>query len=90
MDEQLSDAEMLARLEVGLRWMPKLRREIFLAIRLDDMSYPEIAERTGITVGEVERQFAKGLLQLHDALHGRLPVPLWRRLLRWIIGSSRR
>lgn len=53
--------EALRRLERALLKLPGLQREIFLAVRLDDMSYAEIAERTGLTVKQVERQFAKSL-----------------------------
>ncbi|MEI9852023.1 MAG: sigma factor-like helix-turn-helix DNA-binding protein [Sphingomonas sp.] len=84
MSKELSEAEIMERLEIGLRRMPKLRREIFLAIRLDDMSYAEIAERTGLSVKQVERHFARSMLTLHDAIEGRPPVPLWKRVMRWI------
>jgi RNA polymerase sigma factor (sigma-70 family) len=55
------DPEALRRLERALLRLPRLQREIFLAVRLDDMSYADIAERTGLTVKQVERQFAKSL-----------------------------
>jgi RNA polymerase sigma factor (sigma-70 family) len=90
MREKLTDAEIIARLDIGLRRMPRMQREIFLAARLDDMSYPEIAERTGLSVRQVEEQLAKGLLQLGDALEGRAPVAWWRRLYQWIIAKARR
>lgn len=85
MREQLTDAEIIARLEIALSRMPRMRREIFLAIRLDDMGYPEIAQRTGLSVSQVERQFAEGLLQLDEALNGRAPVSRRRRLYRWFV-----
>ena len=84
MREDLTDAEMLARLERAVRRMPKLQREIFLAIRLDDLSYPEIAERTGVSAREVERQFADSLLCIHHALEAPRREPIWKRLFRWI------
>ena len=89
MREQLTDAEIIARLDRALRRMPRIRREIFLAVRLDDMSYPEIAERTGLSVRQVEQQFAKGFMQLDAALRGRAPMSRWRRLFRWISGKGR-
>jgi RNA polymerase sigma-70 factor (ECF subfamily) len=61
MSENLTEAEIIERLETGVQRMPKLRREIFLAIRLDDLSYAEIAERTGLSVKEVEWHFAESL-----------------------------
>lgn len=82
MNENLTQAEIIERLEAGLQRMPKLQREIFLAIRLDDLSYTEIAERTGLSLRQVEWHFAEGLFTLHQALDGRLWVPRWRRILR--------
>ena len=38
MSENRTDAETIARLEIGLRRMPRIRRKIFLAIRLDDLA----------------------------------------------------
>ena len=58
------DPATLKRLERAVRKLPRLRREIFLAARLDDMDYVEIAERTGITVREVERHIARALLSI--------------------------
>ncbi|TPG15799.1 sigma-70 family RNA polymerase sigma factor [Sphingomonas koreensis] len=55
------DPAMMARLEDAARRMPRFQREIFLAVRLDDYSYAEIAERTGITPKQVERLFAQAL-----------------------------
>ncbi|WP_082006610.1 sigma factor-like helix-turn-helix DNA-binding protein [Sphingomonas sp. ERG5] len=84
MREELSDAETIARLERALRRMPKLQREIFLAIRFDNLAYPEIAERTGLSVRQVERHFAKSLRHIVDARGGRARGAIWRRLFRWI------
>ena len=53
--------EHLARLERAVRSLPRIDREIFLARRLDDMSYAEIAERTGLTVKQVERSMTRAL-----------------------------
>lgn len=84
MSENLTEAEIIEKLEAGLQRMPKLRREIFLAIRLDDLSYAEIAERTGLSVKQVERHFARSLVALLEAFEGRPPTPWWKHLLRWI------
>jgi RNA polymerase sigma factor (sigma-70 family) len=84
MSENLTEAEIIERLEAGLQRMPNLRREIFLAIRLDDLSYAEIAERTGLTAKQVERHFARSMITLLEAFDGRSPVPWWKRILRRI------
>jgi len=68
------DPELLARLETALLSMPKLRREIFLAVRLDAMTYGQIAKVTGLSVKAVERQFARALCHLDYHLrHGEAP-----------------
>jgi RNA polymerase sigma-70 factor (ECF subfamily) len=52
------DGDLPRRLEEAVAVMPRKQREIFLAHRLDDMSYAEIASRTGLSVRQVERQMA--------------------------------
>lgn len=85
MPEQ-SDAAIIKRMETVLRRMPRARREIYLASRLDAMPYTEIAERTGLDVEQVERHIARALLALDAAIDGRVPVPWWRRLVGRFIG----
>jgi RNA polymerase sigma factor (sigma-70 family) len=84
MSENLTEAEIVERLEAGLQRMPKLRRKIFLAIRLDDLSYVEIAAHTGLSVEQVERHFARGMVTLLEAVDGCPPAPWWKRILRRI------
>jgi len=69
-DEDPADAETIERLEHGLRGMSHRQQEIFLSIRLDDMSYAEIAERTGLGADQVQRHFAEALVILSNALAG--------------------
>jgi len=74
-------ADELARLEAALLTLPRFTREVFLAHRLDDLSYAEIASRTGISVRRVERELARALYGLDRAMRGQ-PVPRkWCR--RW-------
>ena len=73
-----ADPELL-RIDRTLRQMPSLTRNIFLVHRLDDFTYAEIAEQTGLTVAQVEKHVAKAMYQLLRAAGGR-PVPWWRRL----------
>jgi len=72
------DPMTLRRIERAVRKLPRLRREIFLAARLDDMSYAEIAERTGLPVREVERHLAKALASI-DRRMSRLTRRWWPR-----------
>lgn len=80
MREDLSEAESLARLERAVRRLPRLQREVFLAIRLEDLSYPEIAERTGLSVRQVERHFADSLVAIANALDSPKREPICKRL----------
>lgn len=58
------------RLVRTARNLPKLQREIFLAHRLDDSSYDEIARRTGLTVRQVERHVAEALCKIARKIDG--------------------
>lgn len=77
-----ADPELLKKLEQAMLKLPRSTREIFLAHRLDHMSYQEIANCTGLTVGQVERQMAKAIYQVCSELDDE-PLSWWERLLRW-------
>jgi RNA polymerase sigma factor (sigma-70 family) len=72
------EPDPLRRMEAALRAMPRIQREIFLAIRLDDMPYDEIARRTGLTVRQVERHFARSIYKLSKQMRGRR-LSWWER-----------
>lgn len=72
------DPDFLRRIEEAMLNIPKLQREIFMAHRLDDMSYGEIAHRTGLTVRQVERHMARALYKLDKQLQGR-KLSWWER-----------
>ena len=72
------DPDLLRRMEDAMRAMPKMQREIFLAHRLDDMPYDEIARRTGLTVRQVERHMAKAIYKLVKQLDGE-KLSWWER-----------
>lgn len=78
------DSAELARLEHAIWRLPRRQREVFLAVRLDGLSYAEIAERTGLNVREVEQHFAQSLLHLANALDRPAREPIWKRLFRWL------
>jgi RNA polymerase sigma-70 factor (ECF subfamily) len=82
MPDQLSDAEIRRRLQRAMRTLPPQTRDVFLAHRLDDMSYREIAERTGLTVRQVERHMTRALIAIDRSLDGP-PLRWWERFLRW-------
>jgi RNA polymerase sigma-70 factor (ECF subfamily) len=62
------DRLRLRRAERAVDRMDEMERKVFLAIRVDDQSYSEIAERFDISVAEVEWQFAGSLRVLMQAM----------------------
>ena len=48
-------------------------RKVFLAIRVDELSYSEIAERFGISVADVEKHFAASLRIMMKAMDEKDP-----------------
>lgn len=61
------DETPLQRIERVVSRLDRTTREIFLAHRLDEMSYTEIAKRTGLSVKQVERRMAKAMRGLMEA-----------------------
>jgi len=62
------DRARLAVIERSVEAMESQMREVFLIHRLDDLGYPEIAERLGISIAQVERHIAGAMLRLARAL----------------------
>jgi RNA polymerase sigma-70 factor (ECF subfamily) len=56
------------RIEAIVRRMPRITREIFLAHRLEGLSYEDIARRTGVEVSQVERHIGRALILLDREL----------------------
>ncbi|WP_439603868.1 RNA polymerase sigma factor [Shinella sp.] len=56
--------ERLKQIERAIRKLPRLQRAVFCAIRFEDLTYTQIAERHGLTVVEVEAVFARALLNV--------------------------
>lgn len=61
---RLEARDSLARIEAVMLRMKPRTREIFMAHRLDGLSYGEIAERTGMSISGVEKQMAKAMTML--------------------------
>ncbi|MGV2497487.1 RNA polymerase sigma factor [Pelagerythrobacter aerophilus] len=79
----MSREEGIERVKRALRRMPYRQREVYLAVRIDDADYRDIAKRLGITTKQVEREFAAAIRQVGRALRERHPEPWWR-WPRWI------
>lgn len=57
----LETRDMLRHLEGAMLKLRPRTRQIFLAHRLDGLSYAEIAERTGISIKGVEKQMSRAI-----------------------------
>lgn len=65
---ELEHRDTLRRLEAAMLRLKPKTREIFLAKRLDGMSYGEIAERTGLSAKGVEKHMSKAIAMLDRAM----------------------
>jgi RNA polymerase sigma-70 factor (ECF subfamily) len=64
----LESRDMLTRVEAAMLKLRPRTREIFMAHRIDGLSYAEIAERTGLTVKGVEKQMSKAIAKIDRLL----------------------
>ena len=72
------DPDLIRRLQAAITNMPKRQRDIFLAHRVQGMSYAKIADRTGLTVRQVERNMARAIYKLAKQMDGR-QLTWWER-----------
>jgi RNA polymerase sigma factor (sigma-70 family) len=64
----LESRDTLRRLELAIARMKPKTRAIFLAHRIDGLSYSEIADRTHLSVKGVEKQMAKAIAKIDRLL----------------------
>ncbi len=62
--KHLESRDMLRRMEAAMLKLRPITREIFMAHRLDGLSYSEIADRTGLSVKSVEKHMSKAIAQI--------------------------
>ncbi len=67
------DRLRLWRAERAVDRLEEMDRKVFLAIRVEELSYSEIAKRFGISVADVEAHFAASLRVLMEALDEKDP-----------------
>ena len=65
---ELEHRDTLRRLERAMLRLKPKTREIFLAKRLDGMSYAEIAARSGLSVKGVEKHMSKAIAMIDRAM----------------------
>ena len=56
---------MLSRVEAAMLQLKPRTREIFMACRVDGLSYAEISKRTGLSFKVIEKEMARALAHLH-------------------------
>lgn len=78
-DGDMPTSDMLGRIEAALQSLPRFTRAVFLAHRLDDLSYGEIANITGVSARRVEREIARALVGIDRALTELQPRSRWWR-----------
>lgn len=61
---QLESRDILRRIEAAVARLKPKTRMIFLAHRLEGLSYAEIAKRTGLSVKGVEKQMSKAIAHI--------------------------
>lgn len=64
----LESRDMLNRLELAMAKLKPKTRAIFMAHRLDGMSYAEIAEKMGMSIKGIEKQMSKAIAQIDRML----------------------
>jgi len=74
------DADTLRRLENAVANLPWLQREVFLARRVDGLSYAEIGYLTGLSERHIERQMAHAIYKLVKQMDGE-KLSWWERWL---------
>lgn len=66
-ERTLMGVQRLQRVKAVIEAMPARRREVFLLHRVEDLTYPQIARRIGVSVKAVEKHIRLAMLQLSDA-----------------------
>jgi len=64
----MEQRDTLRRIERAVEKLKPRTREIFLAHRVDGLSYAEIAERTGLSIKGVEKQMSKAIAKIDRML----------------------
>jgi len=67
----LEARDMLARLDAAMLGLKPRTREIFMARRLDGLSYVEIAAQTGLSIKAIEKQMARAIAHVDRVIGAR-------------------
>ncbi len=67
-EQHASGREALARMQAAIGQLPARCREVYLLHRIEGMTYPEIAHRSGISSKAVEKHISRALRLLRAQL----------------------
>lgn len=67
----LEARDLLARVEAAIEKLPPRARNVFVARRIDGLSYAEIAEQQGLSIRGVEKQMGKAIAALDRMVNRR-------------------
>jgi RNA polymerase sigma-70 factor (ECF subfamily) len=70
LEPQLEARDMLNRVEAAMQQLKPRTREVFMARRVDGLSYAEISEQTGLSFKIIEKEMARAIAHLQQ-LFGR-------------------
>lgn len=73
LEDAVISRERLDRLLECINQLPERTRAVFLAHRIDGMSYQQIARDRGLSISSVEKHVAKAVLLLSDGMAGWYP-----------------
>lgn len=79
--DQLFQTEIREIVQAELERMPDETRRIFLAHRVEGLSYKEIADRFGVSVKRVDKALQSAALRLRRSLKDYLPLLIMIRIL---------
>lgn len=60
-EQHASDRQALARMQEAMQQLPQRCREVYLLHRIEGMTYPEIARRSGVSAKAVEKNISRAL-----------------------------
>lgn len=67
-EQYASNRQTLARMQAAVEQLPQRCREVYLLHRIEGMTYPEIARRSGVSAKAVEKSISRALRLLHSQL----------------------
>jgi RNA polymerase sigma-70 factor (family 1) len=70
----LIQQELEEKIELAINALPQQCKEVFMLHRQEELTYPEIAEKLGVSVNTVKTQMCRALQKMRNALSEYLPL----------------